>query len=63
MSDQNRKILGRGKAQSSVVTQTKRKQDENVSLIKGTNTDKNYGLVLDIRVNKNPKLISQPIYN
>ena len=47
--DQNRRILGREKAQSSVVTQTQRTQDENASLIKVpshvANTDKNYGLM------------------
>ena len=31
-----RRILGRAKAESAVVTQTQRKQDENASLIKGT---------------------------
>ena len=44
---QNRRILKRGKAQSAVITQTQRKQDENVSLIKVpshmANTDKNLG--------------------
>ena len=34
--DQNSRILRRGKAQSAVVNQTQRKQDENASLIKGT---------------------------
>ena len=34
--EQNRKTLGRGKAQSAVVTQTQKKLDENASLIKGT---------------------------
>ena len=34
--DQNRRILGRGKAESAVITQMQRKQDENASLIKGT---------------------------
>ena len=44
--DQNR-ILGRGKAESAVITQMQRKQDTNASLIKvlshKDNTDMNYG--------------------
>ena len=47
--DQKRRILGRGKAESAVVTKMQRKQDENASLIKVPsymeNTDKNYGLM------------------
>ena len=27
------------------------------------NTDKNYGLKYDVRVNKKPELIGQPVYN
>ena len=42
--DQNRRILGREKAQSALVTQTQRKQDENASLIKSTKS-LNYGLM------------------
>ena len=34
--NQNRRILEKGKAQSAVITQTQRKQDENASLINGT---------------------------
>ena len=47
--DENRRILGRGKTQSAVLTQTQRKQDENASLIKVpshvADTDKNNGLM------------------
>ena len=65
--NQNRRILGRGKAESAVVTQTQKKQDENASLIKGTKpcgyTDKNYGVMYVIRVNNKPEPLGQPVYN
>ena len=50
----NKRILGRDKAQSAVVTQPQGMQDENASLIKGNklhvNTDKNYELMYDVRI-------------
>ena len=48
-------------------TQMQRKQDETASLMKVpshvANTDKNYVLMQDVRVNKKPGLIGQPVYN
>ena len=47
--NQIRRILGRGKYQSAVVTQTQKKQDKSASMKKVpshiANTDKNYGLI------------------
>ena len=35
-NDENRRVLERKTTESAVIIQTQRKQDENVSLIKGT---------------------------
>ena len=51
---QEQENSGKRKAQSAVITQTQRKQNENASLIKVpipshmANTDKNYGLSVEI---------------
>ena len=56
-------FCGREKFQSAVVIQTQKKQDVTTSLKKipshVANTEKNYGLIKVIRVNKKPELIDQ----
>ena len=64
---ENRKILGRGKIETAVALQTQRKQDV-TAVLKNVpshmaNTNKNYGLIKVLRVDKKPELIGQPVYN
>ena len=67
VGNENRRILGRGKMLSVAVTQLQRKQDVTASPKKVpshvANTDKNYGLIQFIRVNKKPEILGQSIYN